>query len=550
MTSRRRLLLGGLVLLVPFTFSGAHSAQRPGLADEEATGAKTRILDEFSQAVFMAQKHYAGRIDYEKITKASILGMLQTLDPHSSFLDRKEWETFQNEQRSRYYGIGSTIAQRNGKVYIMSPFEGTPAHRAGIRYGDHIVTVNGESTEGWTSPQVSSKLLGPEGTPVSVKVARAGAREPVEYKLIRGAVSLPSISNYFLLDNNVGYIFLSRGFNTTTYEEIRVAIKDLRERGMTSLVLDLRSNRGGLVDQAFRVANLFLLRGQKILSMRGRPRVFQERELYANNPQPDDYPVVVLINRATASAAEIVAGALQDHDRARIVGESSFGKGLVQTVFQLSDGSGLTLTTGKYYTPSGRLIQRDYTNRSFYEYIFKRSPKENSDRTDERRTDSGRTVYGGGGIAPDVDIKVPAQAIELARVWLEPVYQFSRELVAGQLPGLSEYKVDRPADHRHRLRAEEYVITDKILAAFKSFLRSHKDVKIDESRVDKDAAFLKRQIRYEVATAAFGQEIAAQVLLEGDVQMQRALGEIPKAKMMAEDIRRAWTSRSGGLRKD
>jgi carboxyl-terminal processing protease len=538
------------VLLVPFTFSGAHSVQRPALADDEATGTKTRILDDFSQAVFVAQRQYAGKVDYEKVTKSSILGMLQTLDPHSSFLDRKEWETFQNEQRSRYYGIGSTIAQRNGKVYIMSPFEGTPAHRAGIRYGDHIVAVNGESTEGWTSPQVSSKLLGAEGTPVTVTVARAGIKTPVEYKLIRGSVSLPSISSYFLLDNNVGYIFLSRGFNTTTYEEIRAAIRDLRERGMTSLVLDLRSNRGGLVDQAFRVANTFLLRGQKILSMRGRPRVFQERELYANNPQPDDYPVVVLINRATASAAEIVAGALQDHDRARIVGESSFGKGLVQTVFQLTDGSGLTLTTGKYYTPSGRLIQRDYTNRSFYEYIFKRSPKEDSGRTDERRTDSGRPVYGGGGIAPDVEVKVPTQFVELTRVWLEPVYQFSRELVAGQLPGLGDYKVEGPANHRHRLRADEYVVTDKALTAFKTYLRNNKELKADESRVDKDAAFLKRQIRYEVATAAFGQEVAAQVLLEGDVQMQRALAEIPKAKTMAEDIRRAWTSRSSGMRKD
>lgn len=537
-------------MLVPFTFSGAHSSQRTSVPEDNEAALQSKILEDFSEAISLAQKHYGGTVDYQRAAKASILGMLHTLDPHSSFLDRKEWETFQNEQRSRYYGIGSTIAQRNGKVYIMSPFEGTPAHRAGIRYGDHIVAVNGESTEGWTSPQVSSKLLGPEGTPVSVTVARAGVKDPVEYKLIRGAVALPSISSYFIVNKSIGYIFLSRGFNTTTYEEMRTAIRDLKQQGMTSLVLDLRSNRGGLVDQAFRVANLFLMRGQKILSMRGRPRVFQERELYANNPQPDDYPVVVLINRATASAAEIVAGALQDHDRARIVGESSFGKGLVQTVFQLSDGSGLTLTTGKYYTPSGRLIQRDYSNQSFYEYIFRRSQKENGDRTDEKRTDAGRTVYGGGGITPDVDVKIPVQAGELARIWIEPVFQFARELVGGQVAGLTEFKVEGPANHRYRLQDDDYVVTGKVLDAFKGYLRAHKELKVDVARADKDADFLKRQIRYEVATAAFGQETAARVLLDGDPQMQQALVEIPKAKIMAEDIRRTWTSRSGSPRKE
>jgi carboxyl-terminal processing protease len=538
------------VLLVPLTFAGAHSAPGGGVNPEEASPTKSRIIDGFSKAVFLARDNYAGQIDFERLVKGSILGMLHTLDPHSSYMDRKEWEAFHNEQRSRYSGIGSTIGQRNSKVYILSPFAGTPAHRAGIRFGDHILEINGESTEGWTSLQVSNKLIGPEGTPVRVKVGRLGLSQPLEFRLIRGTVPLPSITNYYMVDKNVGYIHLARGFNTTSFEEMRSALRDLREQGMTSLILDLRGNRGGLVDQAWRVANLFLMRGQKILSMRGRPTVFQDRDLFAFNQQPDDYPLVVLINRGSASAAEIVAGALQDHDRARIVGESSFGKGLVQTVFQLSDGSGLTLTTGKYYTPSGRLIQRDYANKSFYEYLFRRESQSNP-RGEERHTDSGRLVYGGGGITPDLEVRTAASELELSRIWLEPVFHFARALVSGQIQGFPEFRIDRTVDHTGRLAPNDYVVNDKVLAAFKNFVRTQKEFGGNESRIDQDSAFLKRQIRYDVATAAFGQEAAAQVILEGDIQMQKALGEIPKAKLMAEDARRAWmASRSGSGRNE
>jgi carboxyl-terminal processing protease len=548
MSSKKRYLVLVVLLLVPITFSGAHSAPRVA-GDQE--GQETRIRDQYIQAVLLAQDKFAGEVDHERLTKASILGMLRTLDPHSSFLDRKEWETFQNEQRSRYSGIGSTIAQRSGKVYILSPFDGTPAHRGGVRYGDQIVEINGESTEGWSSLQVSSKLIGVQGTPVSVKVSRPGVSQPLEFRFVRDTVPLPSISTYFMVDKSVGYIYLSRGFNTTTFDEMRLATRNLREQGMTSLVLDLRGNRGGYVDQAYKVVNLFLMQGQMILSMRGRPTSFQsQREWPATNSHPDDYPIVVLINRGSASAAEIVAGALQDHDRARIVGETSFGKGLVQTVFQLKDGSGLTLTTGKYYTPSGRLIQRDYSNKSFYDYIFRRD-KEAVNKLEERQTDTGRKVYGGGGITPDVEVKVPIQDLELGRIWLEPVFQFTRLLVAGQIAGFPDFKVDGPVNHDHILAANEYQVDDKMFAAFKNFAKANKDLKANEARLDKDAAFIKRQIRYEAVTAAYGQETAAQVLLEGDAQMQAAMREVPKARAMADEIGRSWkAARSNGLRRD
>ncbi|HVG19390.1 MAG TPA: S41 family peptidase, partial [Blastocatellia bacterium] len=335
MKPNRRHLLLAVALVLPLTFAGAHPAQRLSGQSADESASRKKIAEEFIKALFVAKDNFAGQIDYDRLTKSSVTGMLHTLDPHSMYFDRKQWEEFQNDQHSRYFGIGSTIVQRYNKVYIWSPTEGTPSYRAGLRYGDLIVEINGESTASLNSQQVRQKLLGPEGTPVTVKVTRLGVDGPIEFNLIRGSVPLPSVSNFFMLGNGVGYINLERGFNTTTFEEVLNALRDLRGQGMTSLVLDLRGNHGGLVDQAWRVANLFLYRGQKILAMRGRPSVFPNREFTANNSAPDDYPIVVMINRESASAAEIVAGALQDHDRARLVGENSFGKGLVQNPFML-----------------------------------------------------------------------------------------------------------------------------------------------------------------------------------------------------------------------
>lgn len=550
MKLRNRYWLLVTALIIPITFAGAHPAQRLlGERDDDSPN-RQRIANDFAKAILVAKDNYAGQIDLNKATKASILGMLHTLDPHSNYFDPKEWEKVQQDQRSRYSGIGSTIAQRNDKVYIMSPFDATPAHRGGIRYGDQIVEINGESTETWTSQQVSNKLIGPEGTSVAVKVMRLGASQPLEFKLVREAVKLDSVTNYYMAGNGIGYINFDRGFNFTSFDEIRTALAELQKQGMTSLVLDLRSNPGGLVDQAKKITNLFLYRGQSIVTLRGRPQVFPTREEVATNNNPDEFPIVVLINSRSASASEIVAGALQDHDRAVIVGENSFGKGLVQSVFPLSDGSGLWLVTGHFYTPSGRLIQREYNNRSFYDYYLKRGDKDAVQRTEEKRTDTGRTVYGGGGIEPDVLVKFPSQEVELQRTWIESVFQFTRSLVAGGIAGQHDFKIDGACDHKHRLAARDYPVGDKVLAAFKNFLREHKELKADETRVDKDADWLKRRIRYEVTTAAFGEENARAALADGDLQLQRAVAELPKAKVLADDIRRVRAAARGDIRRN
>lgn len=547
MKRRYGLLLAAL--LFPITFAGAHS-ENQFASQREALAAKKKIGEEFLAAILLASDQYAGDTDYERLTRSSIVGMLRTLDPHSSYFDPKQWEKFFNDQRSRYFGIGSLIAQRNRRIYIISPTAGTPSYRAGFRYGDEIVEVNGESVAGMTVTQVSNKLIGPEGTSVTVKIQRLG--EPAaEHKFTRSSVPFPSITHTFMLGKGTGYVNLQRGFNTTTADEMERSVQKLRAQGMNALILDLRDNGGGLVDQAWKVLNRFLYRGQKIVSLRGRPGVFPSRDFAANNPSPDDIPVVVLVNRFSASASEIVAGALQDHDRARIVGENSFGKGLVQNPFPLTDGSAIILTTGKYYTPSGRLIQREYSGRSFYDYYLQRGDKEAVQRGEERRTDSGRAVYSGGGIQPDVEAKIryTEQELRLQREWYDPLFEFVRPLIAGQIPGLTEYKIEATVDHNHILADSEYTVSDKVLDALKKFLNGHKDFSAMESRVSKEADFLKRQIRYELVTAAYGAENAYQVLLEADNQVRAALAEIPKAKTMAEDVVRQRGSR-GDLRRN
>jgi len=551
MRFHRRSWLLAVPVFATLAFSGAHTPQSVAGQDVD-TLAGTKIVDSFTNALAVARSHYAGQIDSERITKASVLGMLHTLDPHSSYLDPKEWQEFQNQQHSHYSGIGSTIVQHNGKVYVLSPFDGTPSYRAGIRYGDQIVEIDGQSTEGWTSIQVTNKLLGTEGTRVSVKVSRIGVDHPLEYKLVRASVPLPSIASYFMVGKGIGYIDLQRGFNTTTADEMTHALRDLREQGMTSLVLDLRFNRGGLVEQAWKVCNEFLYRGQRVVSMRGRAPFFPDRDLAASNTSPDDMPVVVLINGGSASASEIVAGALQDHDRARLVGEGSFGKGLVQNVFPLKDGSGLLLTTGKYYTPSGRSIQRDYTNRSFYDYYLQRGDKESLQvhKPEAKHTDAGRIVYGGDGIQPDVAVKAPLRFFRLLRLWTDPVFAFSRDLVAGSIPGFPEFRVTGTVDHKHRFDPAEYRVDGNVLSAFKKFLKDHQDLKADRQSVDRDSEFIKQQIRQELVTAAYGQETARAVTLETDVQMQKALAELPNARTLAEDSRRLRAGHNGELRRN
>lgn len=504
-----------------------------------ASQAPTRedVTNDFINALTVVEENYAAEVDYDQVSKSAIHGMLRALDPHSSYYDFDEFEEFKTDQQSQYFGIGATIGQRARKVYILAPFQNTPAERAGLRYGDEIVEIDGQSTAGWPSPKVSTAMRGPRGTKVNIKVLRPGVAEPIAVTIVRDAVPLPTVTNAYMVAPGVGYIHQQRGFNFTSSKEVVEAIARLKADGMTTLIFDLRGNPGGLVKEAVTLANQFLSKGQSILVIKGRSGPMQSREYQAWNESPDDFPMVVLIDGGSASASEIVAGALQDHDRALIVGDTSFGKGLVQSPFELEkEGGGLILTTAKYYTPSGRLIQRDYSNLSIYDYYLNRGERK-ADKAKAFQTDAGRTIYGGGGISPDVTVTRPPDTTKKIVKWMDSTFLFTRLAINGQVKGFESFAFSKLTSE-HVLKPTEFVVTDAYVAEFKRFLAAHPDLKLSAAEVDADRDFVRQQLRFEIATAHHGLETANQVTALTDPQLQRAIAEVPVAGKMAEAYRR------------
>lgn len=519
-------------VLILFLIGTLPLSSRGSSTDEQT------VLKDFAEALAIVDEHYVDKIEYDSLVKAAIQGMLHTLDPHSNFFDKREYARFRIEQTSQYYGIGATIGPRNGKVYILAPFENTPAHRAGLRYGDQIVAINGESTEGWPSAQVSERLRGPRGTTVEVQILRAGEERPRTVRLVRDAVPLPTIENAYPIRPGVGYISLLRGFNTTTDDELQQALTTLESKGVTRLILDLRRNPGGFLEQAIRVADRFLYAGQLIVTQKSRlGRRNAERPYYAQNTTPNVMPLVVLVNQATASASEIVTAAIQEHDRGLVVGEPTFGKALVQTILPLPFGTGLTLSTAKYLTPSGRFIQRSYSNETYYSYyaLHRDNDISSQPRTPigpVYRTDAGREVYGGGGVTPDIIVPSTVLTREQSEM-IGAIFAFTRELVSGTLRGFERYRIEG-ITFNHVLGPEEYRVTDDVLAAFKQYVLEHKDeFRLSARVVDQNREFLRTYIRYEIVTAAYGLATAAQVLNETDLQLLKALEALPKAAEMA-----------------
>lgn len=534
------------------------SARRATAPDRTANGAGTNgktspsapaIKSDLSEALAVIQtNHIDGRkLDYNAIFKSSISGMLSVLDPHSTYFDPIEYASFRTEQRSEYFGIGATIEDlRDGKevnTYIRATFPESPAHRAGLRFGDRILAVDGNSMQGKTYPEVRKFLLGTRGTTVKVTVEHDGSKLSETVNIVRDAVSLPSIAQAYMLRPGVGYVAMTGGFNLTTADEFEQALKFLHNRGMNMLVLDLRGNRGGLLIQAVRVANTFLQRGQMIVSQKGRFRD-SSQSYAAVNENPDNVAVVVLVNGETASAAEIVAGALQDHDRALIVGETTFGKGLVQFPFQLDYDSALLLTIAKYFTPSGRLIQRDYSGGGFYNYYFpgglaaEKNNQPNPQTGPESHTDSGRAVYGGGGISPDETVK-PGLISVAERQLRDVLFAFSLELTTGRVKGFESYTVQRAIEFDHDLVNEDFPVTENLWRELKKFAASKPQYKATPEQLDKFRTYSERQLRYNILSAAYGYRTASQVFNDGDPQISRAVDAMPKARELAQAASRA-----------
>jgi carboxyl-terminal processing protease len=539
---RNLFFVSTIICLISITILGSQTIT--GLTNEKDS--QDKLFRDYVRGVAIVRDNYVDELEYEPLTTAAIQGMLRVLDPHSNYYDRKAFDDMRMEQRSQYYGIGATIQQRYRGVYIIEPFYDTPAARSGVRYGDQIISIDGQSTDGWSSDKVRDTLRGELGTEVKVTIRRAGMSEPLTVKIERGAVDLPSISASYIARPGIGYVGLSRGFHSTTSDELSSAIANLKAQGMNSLVLDLRQNPGGFLDQAIRVADKFLHRGQTIVSVRGRDGRTGDKDWPAESGMPENFPLVVLIDEGSASASEIVAGAIQDHDRGLIVGEPSFGKGLVQTIYPLTGGVGLTLTTARYYTPSGRLIQRDYSNGSSYEYHFKRNA--NGPQTavtgphnDQRRTDTGRPVYGGGGIEPDIKVVPTATSEAQGAIWTTGLFQFVRELMAGNIAAAPGFKRNGP-EFNHQPTAGEFVITDEIIKAYREymveFVAKNQDIGVTMAMVDQNLQWARSKIREEVLLAAYGQDLQRRIMADQDEQLQRAILEMPQAAQLAERARR------------
>ena len=563
--TRRFFLVATALIVITAVVGGTIGRSRRFRHSTPATGTVAYaepgdIEKDYNEAVGTITQEYSGTIDYEKATQAAIQGMLSTLDPHSMYFPYTEFKKLKEDQDSRFHGIGVTIVQHRDGVYVQSAVEGTPAGKLGLRYGDRILEVDGQDARDWTSEQVSKKVRGGKGEPVRIKVDRAGSEAPLDFTIIRDSVPLPSIRNAYMLRPGTGYVGLTGGFQSTSDEELREALDKLKSQGMRQVILDLRGNPGGLLNQAIDVASEFLPRGQVVVSVKGRTEYTDPIVYKSSGTDPEDVPLVVLINRGTASASEIVAGAIQDHGRGLIVGETSFGKGLVQHVFLLPFNTGLTLTTARYYTPYGRSLQRDYSSGSLYDYYTRHDEEETKPESSTSpvprssatpvaapsptphlqngpavKTAAGRVFYGGGGITPDIDAK-PLTFSPLKQRIAESAFQFTRQLAAGLLPGLESYKVEK-VQYGKNAKPGDYAITDRVLEAFRNFVRTDTNSQLTTAQLDEELDFVKLRLREEIVTAAYSNDAGARILLDSDPQVLRALEALPDAKRLAESAR-------------
>ena len=459
----------------------------------------------------------------DKFVYSSIDGMLRTLDPHTSFLEPKEYSDMQDRQKGSFYGLGILVTKRNDQVTVITPLEGTPAARLGIRAGDVISEVEGQATDDMPLDDVVKKLKGPKGTTVHIKIQRVGMKEPIPLTIVRAAIPTNSISNVLMIRPGVGYIRM-KDFTSTTVRELDDAIARLQGEGMQKLILDLRMNPGGLLDAAVGVSDHFLEKGQMIVYTKGRTADSAQEYVAPGKHLKVGLPLVILVNRGSASASEIVAGAIQDHDRGLVVGETSWGKGLVQSVYTLQYGAGLALTTSKYFTPAGRNIQRDYT--SFYDYYV----ADDSDDVAEvplkdrkqYQTDTGRTVYGGGGITPDVLVKQP---------------QLSRTTQLLEVrSAIFNYAVKYAAEHPDLTK--ELAITPAIVEDFTRFAAQQDIATVAEIRESMqnadDRRYVERALKAEIVAAKYGFDASYPFRLDGDAQVEKALEIFPQAQKLAQ----------------
>jgi carboxyl-terminal processing protease len=538
--ARSRFLAFGALVIVGSAVAG-------GVFGRNVVASEERITDHyktFTTALSTIEARYFDEVKSDQLVYGAISGMLQTLDPHSSFMDPKQYAQLRERQEGKYYGLGITIQVIDGDITVMALFEGSPAYKEGIRRGDIIAKIKGEDAKGWTSDQAVRQLRGPKGTTVQVSLKRAGFDQLITLDVPRDEITIPTIRAAFMVDEQTGYIRM-QDFAENTDRDLGRALEELTSKGMKRLLLDIRDNPGGPLDQAIRVSNRFLPRGDMIVYTRGR--VSNSAQDYRATEDGDyvKLPVIVMVNRNSASASEIVSGALQDHDRALVVGETTFGKALVQSIYRVSQNAGLALTTARYYTPSGRLIQRPWDG-TFDEYLSYSYRDQNADRPhdekDLKRTDAGRPVYSGGGIDPDRRLDGPVEGFNPSK--------FGRSLWARQVFGSFAQRFSAAGDTRpgaggkdRKYVTPDFVVDDAMVAEFKTFA-TNMGVRMDDAAFESDLAFIKAMIRYDIDLALFGVAQARKHLFASDPQAQFALGLFREAEQLTQ-LSRSRTARAG-----
>jgi carboxyl-terminal processing protease len=492
----------------------------------------------FTSALDAIAKEYVDELPPDRLVYGAIDGMLKQLDPHSSFFDPRSYRQLRERQSGSYYGLGIQIQVIDGDITVMSIFEGSPAYKKGLRRNDVIARINGEDAKGWSADDAVSKLKGPKGTTVNISLRRRGYDGLIDLEIERDAVNMSTVRGAFMIDKDTGYVKLG-DFSETSNDEIGNALKTLSAKGMKRLILDLRDNPGGPLDQAIRISNRFLPKGELIAYTKGRTPNSNEEYRATEDSDYTHQPLVVLVNRSSASASEIVSGALQDHDRGLIVGETTFGKALVQSVYNVGRGTGstagLALTTGRYYTPSGRMIQRPWDG-AFDEYLTYSLRDQRADRSHDsaelRYTDGKRKVYGGGGIEPDKFIAGPIEGFNPTRfgrsLWARQTFaSFADQFVAEGDTRMSA------ANKNQKRIARGFTVTDAMLSEYKASVKTLK-LTIDEESFAKDDAFIRAMIHYDIDLALFGVEEARRNLITKDPQAQFALQQFPDAVKLTE----------------
>jgi carboxyl-terminal processing protease len=487
-----------------------------------------------SEVVGQVRDKYVDALPEDSLYVRAIRGMVESLDPYSEFLTRDQYDDLKVHTTGNYQGLGISIDIRDDVLTVVAPIEGTPAYDAGVHPGDKIVQVDGKSTEGWTSERAVNELRGPAGSGVVLTSVREAVREPLTFTIVRKAIEIPSVPYSYVLKDGIGYIRFTQ-FSEKSAREVQSAVEQLRKQGMKSLILDVRSNPGGLLDQAIDVSDLFLGRGEIIVSTKGRVEE-QNRKYYAHDDvNYGTFPIVVLVNEGTASASEILAGALQDHDRALILGRTTFGKGLVQSLFPLEGGqAALKLTTARYYTPSGRNIQREEKAHPVFDLIQdeEEAPVVETARQTGAvpdslvfRTESGRTVYGGGGITPDLLVS-------------DTLSTAGRNLVA-ELNARSLY-FDYGVHYRsaHGTLPDDYRPTSEDIDEFKRFVRD-RGIYFADEEFDAERDFIVNALRFVLIEQYHGQGVARREVMEGDKTLTTAVDLLEHGDTLQEVFRLA-----------